>query len=302
VRLAPKSHSYQQWSQALHEYASSERLLHEREYWLSQLSVPALTAAPAVTVEPVSPGQQSARSRVALNEEETQALLGECNAAYRTQVNELLLSALLVAYRSWRGESCVRVEMEGHGREELFDAVDTSETVGWFTTHYPLVLRAPPKADLSELIKAVKEQHRGVPNRGIGYGILRELCREESLLQADTGSAIVFNYLGQFDASVDEKDGFAAAQESSGPAVSERNVAHSPLTLNALVHERRLRFELTSASGALGESALQAFAIHFERALRNCIEHCLYVSALQLTANFDNRTSQDDAHAEEIYL
>jgi non-ribosomal peptide synthase protein (TIGR01720 family) len=194
----------------------------------------------------------------------------------------------------------VRVEMEGHGREELFGAVDISETVGWFTTHYPLVLQAPPAADLSELIKAVKEQHRGVPHRGIGYGILRELRREESLLQADEGAgkAIVFNYLGQFDASVDGEGGFGAAPESAGRAVSERNVPHSPLTLNGLVHEHRLSFEITSASAALDEPRLQAFATHFERALRDCIEHCLYVNAMKLTANPDGRTSQDDSYAE----
>src|SRR5262249_46736038 len=86
-----------------------------------------------------------------------------------------------------------------------------------------------------------------------------------------------------------------AARESAGRSVSERNVPHSPLTLNGLVHERRLRFEITSASSALGESALQVFATHFERALRSCIEHCKHTTGAFTPADFPHASvSQQD--------
>ena len=51
--------------------------------------------------------------------------------------------------------------------------VDLSRTVGWFTTVYPALLELPESGDAGAALKAVKEQLRAVPGRGIGYGLLR---------------------------------------------------------------------------------------------------------------------------------
>ncbi|MGJ3561975.1 hypothetical protein ACR6C2_42370 [Streptomyces sp. INA 01156] len=45
----------------------------------------------------------------------------------------------------WTGHDRVLVDVEGHGREELFADVDTSRTVGWFTTRHPVALAVPPR-------------------------------------------------------------------------------------------------------------------------------------------------------------
>ena len=67
---------------------------------------------------------------------ETRDLLQQVPAAYGTQINDVLLAALARALAAWTGRG-PRVELEGHGREDLFEAVDLSRTVGWFTTLYP---------------------------------------------------------------------------------------------------------------------------------------------------------------------
>jgi len=58
---------------------------------------------------------------VSLDEEETGRLLRELPGAYRTQVNEVLLTGLGQALGEWSGSRWVEVEVEGHGREELFE-------------------------------------------------------------------------------------------------------------------------------------------------------------------------------------
>ena len=62
-------------------------------------------------------GRRAPRS-VSLDAAETQALLQRAPAAYRTQINDVLLTALALALRAWSGRDAHRIEIEGHGREE----------------------------------------------------------------------------------------------------------------------------------------------------------------------------------------
>ena len=77
---------------------------------------------------------------VTLDQGETRALLQEAPAAYRTRIGDLLLTALLEAFRPWTGSDTLLVDVEGHGREDLLAGVDLSRTVGWFTTIFPVRL------------------------------------------------------------------------------------------------------------------------------------------------------------------
>src|SRR6185295_4340563 len=109
-------------------------------------------------------------------------------------IGDLLLTALVEAFSPWTGRDELLVELEGHGREALFEGVDLSRTVGWFTTIYPVRLKRAP-GGLGEALMGIKEQLRRVPQRGIGYGMLRYLAGETLESEAEVG----FNYLGQFD-------------------------------------------------------------------------------------------------------
>ena len=73
----------------------------------------------------------------------------------------------------WSGQGSTLIQLEGHGREDLFDDIDLTRTVGWFTSLFPVNL--VPASDLGASIKAIKEQLRAVPDKGLGYGALRYL-------------------------------------------------------------------------------------------------------------------------------
>ncbi len=186
VELPPKTTSWKRWAKQLDAYGRSPELAEELPYW---------SAVPAVPPLPMDFGRDGGRAAITveLGTAETRALLRDAPEAYRTQVNDLLLAALARACAAWTGERTLLVDLEGHGREEIFPGVDLSRTVGWFTTLFPVALRLPPGAGPRESILAVKEALRAVPGRGLGYGLLRERL---SLPQPQ----VSFNYLGRFDA------------------------------------------------------------------------------------------------------
>lgn len=95
-------------------------------------------------------------------------------AAFHGEVGDVLPAALALAVRRWRGTGGpVTVDLERHGREDAF-GLDLSRTVGWFTAVHPVRLD-PGDGDAVDAVRRVKEQLRTVPDKGIGYGLLRHL-------------------------------------------------------------------------------------------------------------------------------
>ncbi|WP_433240266.1 amino acid adenylation domain-containing protein [Streptosporangium sp. CA-135522] len=141
--------------------------------------------------------------------EVTEPLLTRLPAAFHARVGDVLLAGLALAVRRWTGQDSVLLDLEGHGREEIFPDVDLSRTVGWFTTIYPVRLD-PGEADWADLrgptaaraIKRVKEQLRAVPDNGIGYGLLRHLNPDTAAeLSRRPAPELAFNYLGRIEAA-----------------------------------------------------------------------------------------------------
>ncbi|MGH3857181.1 MAG: condensation domain-containing protein, partial [Pseudonocardiaceae bacterium] len=196
VRLDAKTTSFRDWALRLSEHAAVGGWDGELGYWAGALG----EADPTLPVDRVGVNTvASTRSvSVRLDPEQTRALLQDVPGVYRTQVNDVLLAALGRVLAGWTGRERVLVDLEGHGREELFEGVDLSRTVGWFTTIFPVAVELTDQQDWGLTLKSVKEQLRAVPGRGLGYGALRYLTETSGL--ADVAAPQVsFNYLGQFD-------------------------------------------------------------------------------------------------------
>lgn len=154
------------WAARLQAYAGSDSLRQELSLWQQQLSGPQVE----LPCDRPQGARQNCHARtvsVRLDAERTRQLLQQAPSAYRTQVNDLLLTALARVLCHWTGQPSALVQLEGHGRETLFDEIDLSRTVGWFTSAYPL--RLTPRAEgQGASIKAIKEQLRTVPHKGLG--------------------------------------------------------------------------------------------------------------------------------------
>src|SRR5579883_43167 len=200
-QLAPKTTSFKQWAETLVDYAHSLDLQQEWEYWLAALQKP-VSRLPVDFLEGANTVASSRTVLVTLSAEETQALLQKLPTTHRTQINDVLLTALLQAFNQWTGSRLLLVDLEGHGREELFANIDLSRTVGWFTTLFPVLLDSGESFNLEDVLKSVKEQLRTIPNRGIGYGVLRYLSTNPEIarqLRSLPQPEVSFNYLSQVD-------------------------------------------------------------------------------------------------------
>nr|AHB82071.1 non ribosomal peptide synthetase [Jahnella sp. MSr9139] len=276
VQLGPKTTSFQQWATRLVEHARSAALLDELPYWIeASAASAALPLDFAVDPAALRTGT-SATLTTSLDAEQTRALLSGGSAAYRTQINDVLLTALARSLGRHFGHEALRIDVEGHGREDLFEDVDVSRTVGWFTTAYPVVLEADPGAEISRTLRAIKERLRAIPHHGVGYGLLRYLgpdAARASLARA-APAQITFNYLGRFDASGSGAVLAREAKESAGPGFSPREVRRYLLEVNAVVTEGRLQVSWTYSPEAHRESTLQALASGFTAEIEALIAHC----------------------------
>jgi non-ribosomal peptide synthase protein (TIGR01720 family) len=260
VKLAEKSNSLQQWSEQLREYGRSEAVREEVAYWLEQGAVE-VKPLPRDYADGENVEASMGIASGSLSAAETQGLLQEVPGRYQTQITEVLLWGLVEALWKWSGERVVRVALEGHGREAIGGEVEVTRTVGWFTTLYPVVVDLRQVYERGAGLKAVKEQLRGIPQRGIGYGVLRYLGDKAGVkLKEQAAAELSFNYLGQFDQVLKPGGWLRAARDGSGVA---RHAAG----------RRRYLLDITSSvvNGQLQVSVLYSEAIHQRETMNRLI-------------------------------
>ncbi|MBD2095650.1 amino acid adenylation domain-containing protein [Trichocoleus sp. FACHB-591] len=243
VQLPPKTASFQQWAKQLQTYVQSEACQKTVDYWLQTLNAPVAALPGDRTGENAIASAQTLS--VSLNVDETQTLLQTMPKAYRAQMDEVLLTALAHSLATWTGKTDFLIDLEGHGREVL-SQVDVSRTVGWFTAIYPARLAVDAQAEVSDVLKSVKEQLRQIPQSGVDYGIFRYLSSDELVrtnLQNAPQAEILFNYLGQFDATLAASSLFRMATTDTGATRSPQAQRQYLLEVNALVLEGRLQLD-----------------------------------------------------------
>ncbi|MBP5100530.1 non-ribosomal peptide synthetase, partial [Pseudomonas protegens] len=274
LALPAKTSSTQAWAEQMRAYAQGAALQEELKYWQAQLQgVESNLPLDRPVTELQNQHASSLSSR--LDKARTQRLLQDAPAAYRTQINDLLLTALARVITRWTGEASALVQLEGHGREDLFDSIDLTRTVGWFTSMFPVKLT--PQASLADSIKFIKEQLRAVPNKGIGFGALRYLgdAQAQQTLAALAVPRITFNYLGQFDGSFDEQDSlFKPSGEAKGDDQSPLAPLSNWLSLDGQVYGGELSLNWTFCQQMFDTATVQRLADDFTEELKALVAHC----------------------------
>ncbi|MDZ8184102.1 MAG: amino acid adenylation domain-containing protein [Nostoc sp. ChiSLP02] len=275
INLLPKTTSYKEWSSRLQKYAQSSALLSELEFWLATQHQ-FVSPIPRDFIDGNNIEETASIVSVSLSQQETKSLLQEVSTAYRTQINDILLTALIQIFHQWTGETSLLIDLEGHGREELFEDVDLSRTVGWFTSVFPVHLNLENTNDLGKALKSIKEQLRAIPNQGIGYGLLRYLSRNQEINKqlSSLKAEVIFNYLGQFDRLLSESSLFSLVQGASDANRSLRNKRTHLLEINAGIYQGYLEISWTYSNQFHRQSTIEALAQRFIEALRSLIAHC----------------------------
>ncbi|MFC6010320.1 amino acid adenylation domain-containing protein [Nocardia lasii] len=292
ITLPPVGTSFRRWAHGLTEVATTRR--DELDHWRSTLSVP----DPLLGERPLEPADTASTVRtfsIEIPPRTTEAVLTDLPARYRAGAEDGLLTALAMAVRTWRARRGIdapatRVRLEGHGREQsALDGADLTRTVGWFTSMYPVAL------DLSEVdsetvwhagestaaaVKAVKEQVRAVPHRGIGFGLLRHLDPDSAAELTGSLGQIGFNYLGRLSTGDVPTDHSwlptadwgepTAAQDPDLPAAAVIDINAMATTTDTGL---QLRASFSYATDIVDESAVRELADCWTEALTTLAEH-----------------------------
>ncbi|MFE3880677.1 amino acid adenylation domain-containing protein, partial [Kitasatospora sp. NPDC059146] len=279
VLLPAKTTSFRAWSRRLTEYALSPAATDELAYWTAApppVPLPRDRTARADDADDADGRTDDDGNTVAaeesvtlrLTEESTEALLRQVPRALGTQINDVLLTALTEAVAGWTGRDTVHVDLEGHGREDLFPEVDLSRTVGWFTSVFPVALHREPGAGPARQAGAVRDQLARVPRRGVGYGILRHLGTpgaREAL--GRPAPEISFNYLGQFDRELPGLGGYADPDLLRAGELDPSMRRGHLLRVTGSVLDGRLRIDIGYAPAVHHRETAQGLVDAMERTL-----------------------------------
>ncbi|MDP3718281.1 MAG: amino acid adenylation domain-containing protein [Acidobacteriota bacterium] len=275
VRLPEKTTSFRRWAERLHEYAATAEVSAEASWWRDVIDTP-ITPLPRDYGRDLSDNTCASADEVVvqLPAAMTQALLTRVPGAYRTQINDVLLTALTRSMANWTGGDDLRIMLEGHGREELFDDVDVSRTVGVFTSFFPVVLSRASGEGPGDTLKRVKERLRAVPLRGMRFGLLKYLQPADGIAGCESVAEVVFNYLGRFD-SQGRNDVFTGlAPESTGANQSEAGQRRYPLEINSVLNDSTLELSWSFSTHLHRRETIAALAADFIRELEQLIDHC----------------------------
>jgi amino acid adenylation domain-containing protein/non-ribosomal peptide synthase protein (TIGR01720 family) len=277
-KLPSKTASFKKWADELSQYANSDGLKAELSHWIRQGATvteqsTAKANSPLTNVEPgiESDAQTLVRS---LSRQETLKLVQHAPAFYHSQINDVLLAAFALGWQRWSGENSVDLALEGHGRESLSNELDLSRTVGWFTSIFPVHIEIPPGVgpdNLSACVANVAGQLAGIPQKGVGYGILRYLSGKKDLLSVAEPN-VLFNYLGQFDRALNDSHLFRFGNGDSGPWHGPRQRRRYAVEVNCIVinDEMQIRWTFPASSKA----SMEALALSFLQSLEGLIAHC----------------------------
>src|SRR5437764_1272238 len=291
--LAARGSSFRRWAQQLVSYAHEARCIGELSFWTGILSEPSLLLVDG-SLDPARDVMGTAGElTLTLPAAVTEALLKRVPGAFHAGINHVLLTALGLSLVQWcrrreRGAGhAVLIDVEGHGREEVLADIDLSRTVGWFTSLFPVRLDAGAISvaealaggpALGRALKLIKEQLRGVPNNGLGYGLLRYLNQQTgSQLARFASPQIGFNYLGRFTGGLAAD--WARAPEAvrlGGGGDAGMPLAHC-IEVNALTLEDAEGAKLTAtwswAPALVSEAEVRDLAQRWFDALEALVRH-----------------------------
>ncbi|MCY9264016.1 amino acid adenylation domain-containing protein [Bacillus haynesii] len=273
-----KTDSYQTYAKQLTDYATSQQLLREIDYW---------TEREKTIVEPLPKDAETLTNLlqdtdaidIRLTKQETERLLTAVNKPYTTDTNDILLAALGLALHKWTGNDRFKISLEGHGREAHLEDIDISRTVGWFTSIYPVLLDAslPESTDDHERIgyhiKRTKDMLRRIPYKGVGYGVLKYLSGMWEPADSQ-GPDISFNYLGQFDEDI-KSSGFRVSPVKAGHEISPDWERPHLLDISGAVSSECLVMHFVYNRLQYKKETVQALADHVQYFLKKGIRHCI---------------------------
>ncbi|WP_405491772.1 amino acid adenylation domain-containing protein [Nocardia sp. NBC_00511] len=280
--LAPIGTSFRRWATGQLEQ-TAERAA-EIPLWQRMLATPQPQLGSRALDPAIDTVATQVRLHTEIDAETSSAALELVTDRFHCGPDEVLLTALALAVKKWRGNRHTLLTVEGHGREEsILPGADISRTIGWFTSIYPVALtldgidladalRGGAAAGLA--LKSVKEQLRAIPDKGVGFGMLRYLDAGQPLART-AAPQLSFNYLGRTGTGAETSGGdeapwfparFAATQHDRAPL-------EAVVDINAFQTDTGLELTWAYASRVLTATQVGELARLWGEALTALVAH-----------------------------
>lgn len=278
-----KTISFKSWADSIYKYSKSSNLLKELDYWkeIEKTKDLALDKDMQADTNCIS---DSEILSIKLSNKDTESFIKDVNKSYNTEANDILLTALGMTIKKWTGKDKILINLEGHGREDIGESISVARTIGWFTSMYPVVINLDRDNDLAYSIKYVKEQLRGIPNKGIGYGILRYVT-DSTLMDGcklEIEPDICFNYLGQLDREVNTEL-FSISKLSTGNSISLKSERVNSIEINGMIVGGELTFTCSYNKKEFRENTIKNVMDTFKENLLLVINHCVGKQEVEVT-------------------
>ena len=297
INLPQKTQTYADYARVIRKYLNSYRLTQEIPYWNDvQKKLEKL---------PMSDGRdysrEFARLTVTMSVEDTERFIRTNFDAFGLTLNDALMTAVCRSYSDIRGDMPVSVQLEGHGREELDEPLYTDRTVGWFTSIYPVVFEGMT-GDMRRDLMMVKETLHRIPNKGVGYNVLRYVGGEDTLdLHTDKIPPVGFNYLGEMDEGSSEEDmQFRSAHIDTGNDISQQNTEGPGLNINCLTRDRVFTLTIDYDLADYDPEQAGRIAERILEEMRQIIEYISTTDVSMTTASDLGETEWSEKEFEEI--
>ncbi|WFA93998.1 plipastatin non-ribosomal peptide synthetase PpsC [Bacillus subtilis] len=275
IQLPPKTDSYQEYARRIQEYAQSSKLIREEAYWRTVEEQQAAELPYEIPHHVNIDFSKRDSLSFSLTEADTAVLLQNVNHAYGTDTQDILLTAASLAICEWTGGSKLRIAMEGHGREHILPELDISRTVGWFTSMYPALISFENHRDeLGTSVKTVKDTLGRIPNKGVGYGMLKYLTHPENKsITFSKTPEISFNYLGQFN-DIERQDTFRPSSLGSGKDITHTWKREQIIEMSAMAADKKLHFNLSYPPARFHRNTMEQLINRIEHFLLDIMKHC----------------------------
>ncbi|MBU3188238.1 amino acid adenylation domain-containing protein [Clostridium bowmanii] len=275
VKLLDKTLSFKEWSQGISKYSEAKNSKSKFQYWSDIKTI----NSSKIIEEKNNFGTYDETSTVKaeIGEDNTKKLVTIANIPYTTKIEEILLTALIEAFYHTMDVKTIAIDIEGHGREKLFEHSDVARTLGWFTSIYPVVLNI--EETIEKTICTIKESIRKIPNKGIDYSILKYLTNYGDKL--DETPQISFNYLGHMDKF--KGDEITQSDMPIGEAVNGKIARKYALDISCKIDKSVFKIAFDYSAHLFNDDLINKLSKNYILALERLISHCCLVKEIKKT-------------------
>ncbi|PGU74039.1 non-ribosomal peptide synthetase [Bacillus cereus] len=266
IKLLPKTTSLKSWVKKTIDYLDSSNILPAKKYWLNFIRENQYELLGIEEEKDVE--ENGIYLKKELTEEDTHILLKTVPEKLKARINEILLAPLYIAHKVMYDKNSLLLEIEGHGREYIFDDINLSRTVGWFTSIFPIKIESN-SSEIPNIVKEIGEYLSYIPNKGIDYGILKYLGNDDRLKNISKPN-MKFNYLGKF--SNDSKNIITINKNNLKSDISIRNKRTHSINITCSVINEKMNIVFDYNSKIYHQDEIEKFMNLYIKFLRKTIQ------------------------------